>query len=311
MAWGAFVPPLFNNRLVDGTAMSMSMLEAQIRRTLDLLSNNEPVEYDDQWVEDAGEMFKDALRKQLSGRENDFRLRMSNIGRPSCQLQMEKAGAERTRMPYNHIMRMMLGDAVECIMEVILRVSGANITGGKSQAEFNIADTTINGEDDIEIDDKVYDTKSASPWAYDNKWSEGWHGLAKDDAFGYTAQLLGYSQGLGKQPGGWIVVNKSTGEVRVVDACPSEDEVKKINEQVTQTIQKITSDAPFERCFAPVDEYFRSKPTGNKRLSNSCSFCSYVAECWPDAVYKPQAMSQAKNPKYYWYTEYKTTEEPK
>jgi len=289
----------------------MSMLEAQIRRTLDLLSNNEPVEYDDQWVEDAGEMFKDALRKQLSGRENDFRLRMSNIGRPSCQLQMEKAGAERTRMPYNHIMRMMLGDAVECIMEVILRVSGANITGGKSQAEFNIADTTINGEDDIEIDDKVYDTKSASPWAYDNKWSEGWHGLAKDDAFGYTAQLLGYSQGLGKQPGGWIVVNKSTGEVRVVDACPSEDEVKKINEQVTQTIQKITSDAPFERCFAPVDEYFRSKPTGNKRLSNSCSFCSYVAECWPDAVYKPQAMSQAKNPKYYWYTEYKTTEEPK
>ena len=311
MAWGAFVPPLFNNRLVDGTAMSMSMLEAQIRRTLDLLSNNEPVEYDDQWVEDAGEMFKDALRKQLSGRENDFRLRMSNIGRPSCQLQMEKAGAERTRMPYNHIMRMMLGDAVECIMEVILRVSGANITGGKSQAEFNIADTTINGEDDIEIDNKVYDTKSASPWAYDNKWSEGWHGLAKDDAFGYTAQLLGYSQGLGKQPGGWIVVNKSTGEVRVVDACPSEDEVKKINEQVTQTIQKITSDAPFERCFAPVDEYFRSKPTGNKRLSNSCSFCSYVAECWPDAVYKPQAMSQAKNPKYYWYTEYKTTEEPK
>ena len=305
------MPPLFNNRLVDGTAMSMSMLEAQIRRTLDLLSNNEPVEYDDQWVEDAGEMFKDALRKQLSGRENDFRLRMSNIGRPSCQLQMEKAGAERARMPYNHIMRMMLGDAVECIMEVILRVSGANITGGKSQAEFNIADTTINGEDDIEIDNKVYDTKSASPWAYDNKWSEGWHGLAKDDAFGYTAQLLGYSQGLGKQPGGWIVVNKSTGEVRVVDACPSEDEVKKINEQVTQTIQKITSDAPFERCFAPVDEYFRSKPTGNKRLSNSCSFCSYVAECWPDAVYKPQAMSQAKNPKYYWYTEYKTTEEPK
>ena len=291
--------------------MSISMLEAQIRRSLDKLSNGEAVEFEDQWIEDAGEMFKDALRKQLSGRENEFRLRMSNIGRPSCQLQMEKAGAERSRMPYNHVVRMMLGDAVECIMEVILRVSGANITGGKSQAEFNIADTTINGEDDIEIDDKVYDTKSASPWAYDNKWADGWHGLAKDDAFGYTAQLLGYAQGLGKQPGGWIVVNKSTGEVRVVEACPSEDEVKKINEQVSQTIQKITSDAPFERCFAPVDEYFRSKPTGNKRLSNSCSFCSYVAECWPDAVYKPQAMSQAKNPKYYWYTEYKTTEEPK
>lgn len=210
------MPPLFNNRPVDGTAMSISILEAQIRRSLDKLSNGEAVEFEDQWIEDAGEMFKDALRKQLSGRENEFRLRMSNIGRPSCQLQMEKAGAERSRMPYNHVVRMMLGDAVECIMEVILRVSGANITGGKSQAEFNIADTTINGEDDIEIDDKVYDTKSASPWAYDNKWAEGWHGLAKDDAFGYTAQLLGYAQGLGKQPGGWIVVNKSTGEVRVV-----------------------------------------------------------------------------------------------
>ena len=289
--------------------MSISVLELQIRRTLDLLSNNEPVEYDDQWIEDAGEMFKDALRKQLSGRENEFRLRMSNIGRPLCQLQMEKAGAERSRMPYNHILRMMLGDAVECIMEVILRVSGANITGGKSQAEFNIAGTTINGEDDIEIDDKVYDTKSASPWAYDNKWSEGWHGLVKDDAFGYTAQLLGYANGLGKEPGGWIVVNKSTGEVRVVEANPSQTEVEEITSKVTNTINKINTDAPFERCYEPVNEYFRGKPTGNKRLGANCSFCSYVAECWPEAVHRSQAMSQAKNPKYYWYTEYKTTEE--
>ena len=63
---------------------------------------------------------------------------MSNLGRPVCQLQREKAGEEKEVMPYNHIVRMMLGDAVECIMEVLLRVAGLNITGGKEEAELEV-----------------------------------------------------------------------------------------------------------------------------------------------------------------------------
>lgn len=290
--------------MLESVCMSISILETKLRMTLDKLSNGEDVPFDDQWIEEAGEMFKEGLRKQLSGREDGFRLRMSNIGRPVCQLQMEKAGEERSRMPYNHIVRMMLGDAIEAIMEVLLRASGANITGGKSVAELDIAGEKIKGEDDIEIDGKVYDTKSASPWAYDNKWNDGWHGVYKDDNFGYTAQLLGYSRGLNKEPGGWIVVNKSTGEVRVVEFDMPSSTVNEVLEGVESTITAVTQDEPFSRCFEPQDEYFRGKKTGSKRLNTTCTFCPYMNKCWPEAKLKPQTQSKAKSPRHYWYTEY-------
>jgi len=284
--------------------MSISLLETRLRMTLDKLSNGEMLEYDEQWIEDAGEMFKEGLRKQLGREKEPFRLRMSNIGRPACQLQMEKADEERSKMPYNHIVRMMLGDAIEAIVEVLLRVSGANVTGGKNQAEFGIAGTVIKGENDIEIDGKVYDTKSSSPWAYDNKWQDGWHGVAKDDAFGYCAQLLGYSKGLNAEMGGWIVVNKSTGEIRVVEAEPSPQELEKLEAEISERIHRINSDEKFERCFEPVTEYFRGKPTGSKRLHTTCTFCPFMRKCWPDAEYQPQTGSKAASPRHFWYSEY-------
>lgn len=287
-----------------GLVMSISPLEARLRMTLDKLSNGEQVHCEEEWIEQAGELFKEGLRKQLFRENEPFRLRMSNIGRPACQLQMEKAGEEKSRMPYNHIVRMMLGDAIEAIVEVLLRVSGANITGGKSQAEYHIADTVIKGENDIEIDGKTYDTKSSSPWAYENKWQDGWHGVSKDDAFGYTAQLLGYTRGTDTEMGGWIVVNKSTGEIRVVEAEPTPQELEKLEAEITDRIRRVSSGAEFERCFEPTNEYFRGKPTGSKRLHTTCTFCSYQRKCWPDAVYKPQTGSKAASPRHFWYSEY-------
>jgi len=288
--------------------MSINTLEAKLRMTMDKLSNGEPVECKDEWIEAAGEMFKEGLRKQLNRKNEPFRLRMSNIGRPTCQLQMEKAGVEKSKMPYNHILRMMFGDAVECIVEVLLRVSGANITGGKSQAEYKIAGTVISGENDIEIDGATFDTKSSSPWAYDNKWQDGWHGVAKDDAFGYTAQLLGYSKGTGTDLGGWIVVNKSTGELSVVEATPNKQELEELEARIEKSINVVNLDGEFKRCFEPSNEFFRGKPTGNKRLHTTCTFCSFTSHCWPDAKYKPQTGSQAKSPRYYWYSEYNENE---
>ena len=45
-------------------------------------------------IEEFGELCKKALEKQFSKREEGFRLRMSNIGKPLCQLQMEAMGVE-------------------------------------------------------------------------------------------------------------------------------------------------------------------------------------------------------------------------
>lgn len=280
------------------------MLEFQIRHTLEKLSNDEGDDLiiDDAWIEEAGEQFKATLRRQFRREKEDFRLRMSNIGRPLCQLQMAKSGATATRKPYNHIVRMIHGDIFECVMDVILKVANVNITGAKNKVSLDVAGETIKGEDDLHIDDKVWDIKSASPWAYDNKWSKGFAGLQKDDSFGYVGQLVGYAKAQGKQPGGWIVGNKSTGEIMVVEMHANQRAIDDVMSKVEDTVRKVSADAPLERQFAPEMDMWRGNPTGLRRLDpNTCGFCDYVTSCWPTAEYAQHPNSASKNPPSYWF----------
>jgi hypothetical protein len=284
------------------------LLDAQLKLCLDRLSNGEPVDIKDEWIEDAGEMFKDCLRKQLAPREKeDFRIRMSNIGKPTCQLQKEKENAPKSRNEYNFIMKMMLGDAVECIVELLLKASDINITGGKEDVELKINNYIVKGQDDVQIDGAVYDTKSCSPFAFNNKWRAGMSGLKKEDPFGYLKQMVGYSDAQGKPAGGWIVVNKSTGEVAVVGADFTNEDLDKQRKQMADVVDLILSDKPFKKCFKEEIETTRGqKPTGSKKVPITCTFCPYMKECWPTAQYLPATTSKAVNPKRYWYTEYAT-----
>ena len=49
------------------------------------------------------------------------------------------------------------------------------------------------GEYDMEMDGKIDDVKSASPWSYQNKF-DSFESLQKGDGFGYIPQLVGYSR---------------------------------------------------------------------------------------------------------------------
>ena len=285
-------------------------IEARLRMTLDRFSNQEAVNVSEEWIEQAGEDFKAALRKQLAVREpEDFRLRMSNLGRPLCQLQHEKAGTERSRNDYNHVLKMLLGDALEVILDVVLRAADVDITAQKTNVVLNVDGLAINGQDDIEINGKVYDIKSASSWAYNNKWSYGWRGLMDDDPFGYTTQLYGYAKSTNRPMGGWIVSNKETGEVRVVEAEPTPEDIVDIEARMSNTVEVISSDAPFQRCYEDEPELFYRKETGNRVLPFTCQYCAFLRSCWPDATLKPQARSKAQNPKRVWYSEYNESED--
>ena len=146
--------------------MSLSVLQMQLESVMENLSNGDPVDVPDSVIDDAVNEFRQTLIKQLRRpKEDKFRMRMSNIGRATCQLQMQKSGAPAERRPYNHIMRMMIGDAVEVYLTALLRLAGANITGGKDKVTMDIAGTTIRGESDIDLDGAVWDIKSCSPWA--------------------------------------------------------------------------------------------------------------------------------------------------
>ena len=80
--------------------------------------------------------------------------------------------------------------------------------------------------------------------------------LKKDDAFGYIGQ--GYMYGIADKSdfGGWIVINKSTGEWCTTEV-PAEHEAKDAAvKNAESNITKLESNEPFKRCFSDVEEFF-------------------------------------------------------
>ncbi len=250
-------------------------------------------------IEQVASDVKDAMKRQFSsmGRKGDFRLRMSNIGRPSCQLWYEKNKPEvATPLPTTFIMNMMLGDIVEAVFKGLLKEAGVKYEDSET-VTLELSDTSINGTYDIVIRDAVDDIKSASNWSYTNKF-ESYDTLASSDGFGYIAQLAGYAKASGKQAGGWWVVNKANGDFKYVPAKWMD--VDKEIEKVEETVAKLKENK-FERCFEPEKETFRREETGNLVLNKNCTFCSFKYDCWPEMIERPAVKSQAKQPKIVQY----------
>ena len=237
---------------------------------------------------------KAALQRQFGGgnKRDEFRLRMSNVGRPTCQLWFEKNQPEKALpKPTTFVMNMMLGDIVEAVFKALLTEAGVSYEDN-SKVTLKLEDDEITGEYDLVIDDAVDDVKSASDWSYRNKFAS-YETLAQGDSFGYVSQLAGYARAAGKEAGGWWVVNKANGEFKYVKAnMHLDEEIIKIQNTVD-----VLNDNTFKRCFEPVPEKFRGKETGNMVLNDNCRFCSYKYACFPTLQEKPAKFSQAKEPR--------------
>ena len=245
----------------------------------------------------------EALDKQFGeGSRGPFSMRMSNIGRPYCQLWYEKNKPELAEpLPSTFVMNMLIGDIVEAAFKGILKSAGVDFADGhKCSAKFG--KHTIEGTHDIVIDGKVDDIKSASPWSYNNKFVD-YDTLASHDSFGYVGQLVGYSKALGIPAGGWWVVNKANGEFKYVPADGLKDRNTRIayEDEVQEKADNLEANN-FYRCFEDEPETFRGKETGNRVLNSECSWCRYKQDCYPDAQLLPSIPSKAKDPKLIWYT---------
>ena len=238
---------------------------------------------------------KAALDKQFnSPPREEFRLRMSNIGRPKCQLWFEKNDPEdKIPLPPHFLMNMILGDLVEAVFKGLLRAAGAEFKDNDTVTLKLPDGQEIKGEYDMEMDGKIDDVKSASPWSYTNKF-DSFETLQKGDGFGYIPQLVGYSKAAGKEVGGWWVVNKGNGEFKYVSA--SEVDSDKVIEDIQETVNYIEKDEPFERCFEPVPETYYKKQSGNLVLNSSCRFCNFKHKCWDNLKTLPSRVSKSKNP---------------
>ena len=285
----------------------MNSILHKVQSYLDKVSK-EPVKISDKLVEEFGEACKESLRKQFSEeRREKFQVRMSNVGRPLCQLQMEAQNVKGEGQPYNVKMRNTFGDLIEALAMFVLKSSGVEIEDEQKKVKYKFNDSEIEGRLDVKIDQKVWDIKSASPYSFEKKFGEagGFEEIAKEDAFGYIPQGYLYSESEKVPFGGWIVINKSTGEWLVCEVPLADDQYKKdALELANKNTKAIKSKIPFKRCYNDIEETFRTKKTGNKVLGTVCSFCPYKLPCWGSKLQLlPQQQSQGKNPKWVWYTE--------
>ena len=234
-----------------------------------------------------------------------FTIRMSSIGRPLCQLQAEKYNLEKESREYNSITRNLWGDISEAYIIFLMRNAGIEVQSEQQKVTLKIGGINLSGTYDVEIDGKIWDIKSASDFAFNNKFGDrgGFKKILEDDNFGYIPQLYLYSEATGKPVGGWIVLNKNNGQLAVLEFPQYDKQYRaKVLQDVHDKIVTLTSDAPFEKCFKPIEEIYYQKKTGNMVLPMTCSFCQFKKHCWPDAEYKPSPVSTAKNKPWKWYT---------
>jgi hypothetical protein len=256
----------------------------------------------------------DSLEKQFTKQE--WRLRMSGVGKPLCQQQLGKQGIEE-ELDYTTIMRFIFGNLIEAVAIAILKGAGVEVSDEQKRVSVEVAGKTISGSMDLKIKDltntkKIWDVKSASPYSFDRKFGEfgGYSALKQDDPFGYIAQGLMYEHADGDKFGGWIAINKSTGEWAVC-AVPDdiEEDKKEVIDSVSMKISMLEDKNTKFRKFPDKIELHKEKgkkgneiETGNRLMHPTCSMCGYKKHCWPKAIlHKKVAGSNYRRP-FVWYT---------
>ena len=255
-------------------------------------------------LEEFSQLAKKALEKHFTKKDTNFTLRMSNVGKPLCQLQMQAKGVAPEKPSYDFIVRMMIGDILEALVITLLKGADIEVKNHHQKVVLGVGERQIEGEYDIELDDGIYDIKTVSPFAFMHKFNadNGYSKIKESDSFGYISQGHGYGMAANKPFKGWIAVNKSTGEIAFTDAVSDDKERKDVYSKIYDTSTALLDERPFKRCFTDNEEVYYGKPTGNRTLGIECSYCPYKHNCWENLEFKRQLSSKGKNPKWVWYT---------
>lgn len=204
-------------------------------------------------------------------RNTDFTVRMSNIGKPPRQLWYEKRdpqgrggidGATQIKFLYGHLL--------EEIVLMLVRMAGHTVTDEQKEVVVD----GITGHMDCKINGEVVDVKTASRFAF-NKFRDG--RLAQDDPFGYLGQLAGYEKAEGTENGGFLVLNKESGELCMF--LPDDLDKPNIDTTIAELLPALELDVPPALCYDPVPDGKK----GNMKIAKGCGWCKYKHECFKDS----------------------------
>jgi len=253
--------------------MSLNNVVPDIYKHLEGLSDGTPLPLTEEDIDNTLSGIKEALMSWAapSERNKDFTLRMSNIGKPIRQLWYEK------RDPDGHgsvngptQIKFLYGHVLEEIVLMLVRMAKYKVTDEQKEVDVD----GILGHMDCKIEGEVVDIKSASNFAF-KKFEQG--RLAQDDPFGYLGQLAGYEAAEGTENGGFLVINKESGELCM--HRPEDLDKPNINTKINNTISALNVDTPPELCYNPIPDGKK----GNLKLPKGCSWCKYKFECHKDS----------------------------
>ena len=250
--------------------MDLSTLIDDIYSALSPLEIGEELILSDDVIEEFGEKIKDAIRSWSSPHKQTSGLRMSNIGRPARQLWFESRSEDKKTFSAPTLIKFLYGHVLEELVVLLVKLSGHSITDQQKEVSVD----GIIGHIDCKIDGEVVDIKTASNFAF-KKFREGT--LQNDDPFGYMAQLAGYEAAEGTSDGGFLAINKESGELTLYRPGPFSK--PNITARISSMKDYLKLDELPPRCYPDVPE----GKSGNRRLGTSCSYCPYKYDCWSDA----------------------------
>ena len=252
---------------------TLDTLVQDIYNKIGVLGKGEHIDLDKDTIEQFGESMKEILYKwsHPEPRGNE-KLRMSNIGRKSRQLWFDTR-AEDTQsenIPAHVFIKFLYGHLLEEIVLFLIRLSGHTVTNEQKEVKVN----GIKGHMDCVIDGEVVDIKTASSYAF-KKFKDGT--LAEQDTFGYLAQLAGYEAAEGTNNGGFLALNKESGELTLYR--PDDFDKPNIKKRITDIKKLVKLETPPELCYNPIPE----GKSGNMKLPRECTYCRHKFECHKDS----------------------------
>jgi len=253
--------------------MKLNTLVPDIYKHLEKLSDGTPLPLTEEEIDKTLVGMREALVSWATPRERDsnFTVRMSNVGKPARQLWYEKRdpqgrggidGATQIKFLYGHLL--------EEIVLMLVRMAGHKVTDEQKEV---VVDGIV-GHMDCKINGEVVDVKTASRFAF-NKFRDG--RLSQDDPFGYLGQLAGYEAAEGTDNGGFLVLNKESGELCMY--VPDDLDKPNIKASISNLLPALELDTPPELCYNPIPDGKK----GNMKLAKGCNWCKYKHDCYKDS----------------------------
>ena len=249
----------------------LNTLVEDIYTKIETLSKGEDIQISAELVDEFGESMKDALLHWATPRTQSKGLRMSNIGKPPRQLWYDmKSGNSSNTVDAPTQIKFLYGHLLEELLLFFVRLSGHSVADEQKEVVVN----GIKGHMDCKIDGEVVDIKTASGFAF-KKFSQGT--LGEQDDFGYLSQLAGYEEAEGTDAGGFLVINKESGELCFYQ--PDDMDKPDIKTRIKEIKSSIKLATPPEKCYTPLPEGAK----GNEKLPRPCTYCPHKFECHADA----------------------------